>query len=61
MTNLAQALVGWVTVMGMVFGGVGILFFMMSLLRSLAMLIRKPESEALQNATRTEPIGIPER
>ena len=55
MEQLTQALLGWSIVMAMVFGGVAVLFFLMSSLRSLASLagLRKiarkqaaPESQA---------------
>ncbi len=40
MSQLMQALVGWLIIMGMVFGGVGALFFALSLVRSLIALTR---------------------
>ena len=41
MSHLTESLLGWLTIMGMVFGGVGVLFFVMFAIRSLALLVRR--------------------
>lgn len=41
---MIQALVGWLIIMGMVFGGVGILFFVMAAIRLLILAIRSHRS-----------------
>ncbi len=50
MASLAQAIVGWMIIMGMVLGGVGVLFTVLSTIRALATLARRARvsrSEAL--------------
>ena len=46
MSQLAQALMGWVIIMGMVFGGVGVLFFVMSAVRALITVTRRARVSA---------------
>jgi len=41
MSHLTEALLAWVMIMGMVFGGVGALFFVMYAIRSLVLLARR--------------------
>ena len=41
MSHLTESLLGWLTIMGMVFGGVGVLFFVMFAIRSLVLLARR--------------------
>ena len=41
MSNLVEALLGWLTLMSMVLGGVGVLFFVLSAINSLAILARR--------------------
>jgi hypothetical protein len=46
MSQLTQALVGWLVIMGMVLGGVGVLFFVMSAIRALVTIARRAKVTA---------------
>ena len=41
MSHLIEALVGWLIIMGMVFGGAGALLLVMSAVRALVLLARR--------------------
>jgi len=48
MSHLGEALVGWLIWMGMVFGGVGVLLFVLSAIRSVALLIQHARRAGLE-------------
>lgn len=51
MSSLTQGFVGWLTIMAMVFGGVGILFFTMSAIRAVIMAVREVKVTTSETAS----------
>ena len=63
MSHLIETLLAWLTIIGMVFGGVGVFFFVASAIRSLVLLGRRgriapPEA---REVTAAEPHGATRR
>jgi TRAP-type C4-dicarboxylate transport system permease small subunit len=51
MSGLTQGLVGWLTIMAMVFGGVGVLFFIMSAIRAVVVAAREVKQTTTEAAS----------
>lgn len=49
MSHLAEALLGWLIWMGLVFGGVAALLFVMSAIRSLVLLVQRARTVRLES------------
>ena len=57
MSHLTEALLGWLIIMGMVFGGVGVFFFVASAIRSLVLLAQRVRTVASE-AQEREPVDL---